>query len=157
MILRIAMLGVVVLTALQAQQAGVKAANTKSAQKKATSQKSAPLAVGIPAGAREIEPNTYAYTDKDGKKWIYRRTPFGIVRIEDKPQPKPAEDATHDVKVTEDGDVLHFESQTPFGPAKWSRKKTELDDSERAAWERALKRQSSSAPEGQRKANKEVK
>ena len=30
------------------------------------------------------------YTDAQGKKWIYRKTPFGVSRMEDKPDTRPA-------------------------------------------------------------------
>src|SRR5215470_16679683 len=40
----------------------------------------------IPKGAVETEPGTFRYTDTDGKKWIYRKTPFGVARLEDKPE-----------------------------------------------------------------------
>ena len=39
------------------------------------------------------------------------------------------------VKIIEDGDSLKFEREGPFGTYKWSKKKTELSDQEKAAWE----------------------
>jgi hypothetical protein len=61
------------------------AVDKPAAQKPATpAAKAAPKAVEIPAGAVETDPGTFTYTDPQGKKWIYRKTPFGVVRMEDK-------------------------------------------------------------------------
>jgi hypothetical protein len=46
------------------------------------------------------------------------------------------------VKVTEEGDSLRFERPSPFGVRKWTRKKTELTEMEKAAWELAKTGQS---------------
>jgi hypothetical protein len=92
--------------------------------------------VEIPAGAVKSEDGSYHYTDpKTGKKWVYRQTPFGIARAEDKPVEKTPE-VVPEMKVTEDGDSLRFERPGPFGTYKWQRKKTDLNDTEKAAWER---------------------
>lgn len=91
----------------------------------------------IPAGAVETEPGFFRYIDSAGKKWVYRRTPFGVARWEDKPDdtPKltPFEDNT---KAFAEGDGVRFERTTPFGVSKWVKKKSELDDQERFIWER---------------------
>jgi hypothetical protein len=91
----------------------------------------------IPAGAVETQPGFYSYTDPAGKKWIYRGTPFGMTRWEDKPadaaKSTPFEDST---KSFEQGDAVRFERATPFGVAKWVKKKSDLDDEERFIWER---------------------
>jgi hypothetical protein len=100
--------------------------------------------VEIPKGAVETEPGTFRYTDPAGKKWIYRKTPWGVARMEDKPadntaaapQAAPA-DTTAGIKVTEEGSVIHFERPGPFGAYRWQKKESELDDSERAALERS--------------------
>src|SRR5580700_7395095 len=42
--------------------------------------KQAPAARGIPKDAAETTPGFYRWTDKDGKVWTYRRTPFGVTR-----------------------------------------------------------------------------
>jgi hypothetical protein len=103
-------------------------------------------AITIPAGAVEIEPYTYSYTDSNGKKWIYRKTPFGVARMEDKGV--SAEDAKNAqqerarlievTKAVEDGDSVRFERSSPFGTSHWQQKKTELNDVERAVWDREL-------------------
>jgi hypothetical protein len=92
----------------------------------------------IPAGAVETVPGSYRWTDKEGTVWIYRRTPFGIQRYDEKYEsvanPKPNVDA---IKVTEDGETLRFERTGPFGVQRWQRNKSELTDVERAAWEKS--------------------
>jgi hypothetical protein len=96
----------------------------------------------IPAGAVEREPGTFYYTDKQGKKWIYRKTPFGIARYDEKalepdPRlPKPVDESAY-WKVTEQGDIVKFERPGPFGVYKWEKKKSELDEKERAALKKA--------------------
>ena len=89
----------------------------------------------IPAGAVQSADGTWRYTDAQGKHWCYRRTPFGISKYEDKPAVPAAEPRTARIKATEDGDQVRFERPGPFGPYRWTRKKTELDATERAAWE----------------------
>ncbi len=37
----------------------------------------------VPAGAVRIDSLTHRYVDESGKAWIYRQTPFGVVRYED--------------------------------------------------------------------------
>jgi hypothetical protein len=100
--------------------------------------------VEIPKDAVETEPGTFHYTDAAGKKWIYRKTPWGVARVEDKPtdttaaaSQQPAADTTASIKVTEEGDTIHFERPGPFGAYKWQKKISELDETERAALERS--------------------
>ncbi len=117
----------------------------------------------VPKGATEIEPGVHRHTDASGKTYIYRKTPFGIVKSlepakeangEDKAEKvKPSETQTPFgpvkttpqvdlLKATERGDVIEFERASPFGPYKWKKNKNDLTPTERAAWDRA--RQSSS-------------
>ena len=44
---------------------------------------------------------------------------------------------TTTITATEDGDTIRFERAGPFGVYKWQKKKSELADDERAAWERS--------------------
>ena len=82
----------------------------------------------VPAGAAEIRPGTFRFVDSDGKAWLYRKTPFGVVRKADS---QPAATTT----ASEDGDTIRFERHTPFGIDKWQKKKSELNATERAIWE----------------------
>lgn len=98
----------------------------------------------LPAGAKEIAPGVWRYTDARGNIWTYRRTPFGFIKSgeQESAEPKAAE-APAEMRAVEDGDQIRFERPTPFGLVRWTRKKTELNDVERAAWEREQKRQTS--------------
>jgi hypothetical protein len=98
-----------------------------------------PAELTLPAGAKQVDVGTYTFTDAQGKKWIYRKTPFGLARLEDKPiEPSAAPAASGDkIVATEDGDTIRFERPGPFGVYKWQKKKSELADDEKAAWERS--------------------
>jgi hypothetical protein len=126
---------------------------------------SAQTTAGIPEGSTEVKPGTYRFVDKDKKVWIYRKTPFGLQKSEEKPAAdgdltrKPdvpaAPSQQHDpdrtatpfgeskapaaglpaTKVTEVGDSLRFERPSPFGVYRWTRKKTELTADEKKLWD----------------------
>jgi hypothetical protein len=92
--------------------------------------------MAIPSDAVLGEDGDYRYTDPQGKKWIYRKTPFGITRLEDSPERAAAKAAAANgagIKATEDGDIVRFERLGPFGMWKWQKKKSDLDDTEKAA------------------------
>ena|ERR1035438_3689005 len=92
----------------------------------------------IPAEAVQGDDGDYHYTDPQGKKWIYRKTPFGVARMEDTPERSAGKTAAANgagIKATEDGDIVRFERQGPFGLWKWEKKKSELDATEKAALE----------------------
>jgi hypothetical protein len=82
----------------------------------------------VPAGAVEIRPGSYRFVDSDGKAWVYRKTPFGVVRAAESQTAAPT-------TAKEDGDTIRFERPTPFGVDKWQKKKSELNSNERAIWE----------------------
>jgi hypothetical protein len=92
----------------------------------------------IPAGAKQVEPNLYRFTDSDGKTWNYRQTPFGISKWEEKsspaaqPAPESSQAKSVPVAVTDLGDSYRFEKKTPFGESTWTRKKSELTDEEKS-------------------------
>jgi hypothetical protein len=90
----------------------------------------------IPATAVLGADGDFHYTDAQGKNWIYRKTPFGVTRLEDSPERTAAQAAAASgagIKATEDGDVVHFERKGPFGLWKWDKKKSDLDEGEKAA------------------------
>ena len=139
-----------------ASQSGAPATDTKSTPAKSTAAKATnqpskaskaktpvppkPKAVQqapvttIPKGATQVEPNLYRATDSNGKTWMYRQTPFGLSKWEDTgaaaQQPPPAQ--SEPVAITDLGDSIRFEKKTPFGATKWTRKKSELTDEEKA-------------------------
>jgi hypothetical protein len=111
----------------------------------------------IPAGAKQVEPNLYRYTDSSGKTWNYRQTPFGISKWEETAasaqpaaqaappaSPAPTEAKSEPVVVTDLGDSYRFEKKTPFGASTWIRKKSELNENEKAL--AAQQSQSSTTP-----------
>ena len=105
----------------------------------------------VPAGAVKVDRLTHRHTDADGKTWIYRRTPFGLVRYEadeNETAAKPAEpkrpSSSTLLRAIDEGDSVRFEKQTPFGIHRWVRKKTDLNDEERAAYAEALKKKKKS-------------
>lgn len=111
------------------------------AQKKTTPPKPAPSsqaeAPRIPDGAKQVEPYLFSYTDPQGKKWLYRQTPFGVVKWEDKPASNaPVVDNTPAPVITDLGDSVRFQYKTPFGEQKLVRKKSELTDDEKALIQR---------------------
>ena len=113
--------------------AGLSLAQSKdpaTTQKTAASEAFAPA--GVPKGATRVEANLYRFTDAQGKTWLYRQTPFGISKWEDKPaeQTTVAEKPTAVIKDL--GDRMEFQRQTPFGMSKWTTKKTELSEEEKA-------------------------
>lgn len=107
-------------------------------KKKATaSPEPPPPATVVPKEAQQIEPYTWRYTDRQGQNWIYRKTPFGLVRFPEPPAgPKPAEVIPEGMTAAEEGDSIRFERRTPFGMHRWTRKKTELTSLEQQVWER---------------------
>ena len=115
--------------------AALGAQTRKNTDKQAAPAKHEVPKVEIPKDAVKMPDGSYHYTDPKGKKWIYRSTPFGVARVEDVPRPEPPPQEIY-IKATEDGDRIHFERTTPFGVHKWDRKKSELDEVEKAAWER---------------------
>jgi hypothetical protein len=99
-----------------------------------------PAELTLPAGAKQVDLATYTFTDAQGKKWIYRKTPFGLARLEDKgveATTAPAAASGDGITAREDGDTIRFERPGPFGTYKWRKKKSELADDEKAAWERS--------------------
>src|SRR5260370_26896532 len=96
--------------------------------------------MAIPAGATRSEDGDFHYTDPQGKKWIYRMTPFGVARLEEKSEAQTntlAADKAAGITAIEEGDKVRFERQGPFGVWKWEKKKSELDAIETAALQKA--------------------
>jgi hypothetical protein len=90
-----------------------------------------PQAMAIP---KDAVPNpdgiSYVYTDKEGKRWVYVKTPFGVTRspASDTPVSGPDLNAT---KAIDKGDTVRFERPGPFGTMSWEKKKADLTDDER--------------------------
>ena len=86
---------------------------------------------------------------KDGKKYVQRQTPFGVAKVEDKGDEQAA-----NMRAFEEGDNIRFERPTPFGVARWVRKKSELNEMERAAWERERRKPAEKQPAKEEKREK---
>ena len=107
---------------------------------KQTNKTTAPAAPAIPKDAVQTAPGYYRWTDKDGKVWTYRQTPFGVKRW-----PAASEAQTiaankpdgweQRMTAVEEGDSVRFERTTPFGKRTWVRKKTDLTETERKVWD----------------------
>ncbi len=77
--------------------------------------------------------------DAKGKVSVSNPSPFGVSKVEERGKPSAvasAEDPAQSIKTKDLGDRVQFERSTPFGPSRWERKKSELTEIERAAWER---------------------
>ena len=98
-----------------------------------------PPAVTIPAGAVEGADGSFHYTDAQGKKWVYRNTPFGVAKAEDKVLPAPVAQEDTTTTATDAGDSVHFEKPSPFGTVRWNKKKSDLDANELSIWNRQKK------------------
>lgn len=124
----------------------VLAAASVVAQHTAPAPKSAPAkTVEPPAGAVKIDSNTYRWKDSSGRSWMYRKTPFGWARIDETAEAeaervagtqsraqKPVE-----IRAFDEGEIVRFEKQGPFGVYSWKRKKTELLPEETQALDKA--------------------
>jgi len=108
--------------------------------------------IAIPAGAVEVAPYTFHYTDPKGKAWVYRQTPFGISRTEDKPVLPDDAKKTQEAKdqlvqstsAAEVGDSIRFVRNSPFGRTEWQKKKTDLNEVEQTVWNRELAKRGAS-------------
>ena len=114
-----------------------KAVAAKTASKPAPS-KPAP-ALTIPADAERVGEHEFRKREADGKVYIYRRTPFGVARMEETAvqQSSPSTSVAEEpVQVVEEGDTVRFERKGPFGKNVWTRKKSELNAEERSLLEK---------------------
>jgi len=128
---------ITICAALLLALAGLRAAEPEPKKKP----RPAPPPLTLPAKAVQVDANTYTFTDEHGKKWIYRRTPFGLTRFEPRDttavdQENVKKDSAY-INAFDDGEFVRFERPGPFGVYKWKQKKTELSPVERAAWDRA--------------------
>ena len=128
------------------------AANAKPAAK-ATTKKApaAPAASVLPEGAVEVSPNTFTYTDKEGKKWIYRRMPWGYSKAPAAAEAAPSA-AMPATQVTDQGDSVKFVRPGPFGNYTWVKSKTDLDEGEKGifeAWQKKVE-QAKAAPDAKK-------
>ena len=116
------------------------AVGMSAAPAKKTVKKAAPVAqpaeTQIPSGATPTDDGSFRYTDAAGKKWLYRNTPFGVSKVEDKPAVPVTQRVDETIKATEDGDTVRFEKTSPFGVTKWQKKRAALTAEEQAVLDR---------------------
>jgi hypothetical protein len=97
----------------------------------------------IPANAERIDGSHFRAKDDKGVTWDYTKTPFGVVKYKAAAEAKAAsvpEASSPDVpnwKVKDLGDSVRFEKPTPFGPSVWTKKKSDLDQTEKLALAKA--------------------
>ena len=122
------MKSVIAAVMLIAAAIGAQADDDTKAKKKAAP---APQALTIPKNAvPRPDGLSYTWTDKQGKRWVYAKTPFGIMKF-------PASDAavsapdSSTTKVIDKGDTVRFERPSPFGTVSWEKNKSDLTDDER--------------------------
>ncbi len=95
-------------------------------------------ALTLPKDAVKLEAFTYRWKDEQGKVWIYRETPFGLVRYEEaaanaRQVPEETQPA---LLAFDEGERVRFERLTPFGKQRWYRNKSELSGEEAEAFQR---------------------
>lgn len=94
-----------------------------------------PTGFTIPAGAKQVEPGLFRWTDPNGKTWMYRTTPFGVSRWAASEEDTKLEAVAKNTTAVEQGDSIKFERVTPFGKRTWVVKKTDMDETEQAIWD----------------------
>ncbi len=115
--------------------------DTKSSDTKAKKVTKVPDSPTIPPDATPVGDGSFRYVDKNGKKWIYRNTPFGVSKSEERPAAQAVQQVADDPTKSEDaGDSVKFTRPTPFGAKVWTKKKTELDAYEKSIWDRDRKK-----------------
>jgi hypothetical protein len=126
--------GLVFTAAGQSTTTDNKNSETKKSETKKTTRTPDPPT--IPRDATPVGDGSFRYVDKDGKKWIYRATPFGVSKAEERPAPAVQRIEDDPAKSEDQGDSVRFSRPTPFGAKVWTKKKSELDSYEKSIWER---------------------
>ena len=78
---------------------------------------------------------SYTWTDKDGKKWSYAKTPFGIMKFPKTDEPAQSGADLSSAKAIDKGDSVRFERPGPFGTISWEKKKTDLTADEQKLYD----------------------
>lgn len=104
-------------------------------------QEAAQPASVLPKNARQISAGVWEATEADGTVSRYQATPWGgIMKVQGlRTTPGPAgirPDPIDRTTAVEDGDSIRFEKPGPLVLYTWTTRKSELNDEERAVWER---------------------
>jgi hypothetical protein len=102
-----------------------------------------PKQIQVPKDAEQVSPGVFRHTDKSGKVWIYRNTPFGLSKFEDTaPEEKPATPAGKagsaggDAQKTPFGEVRNQKSPAA-APTAGSGISKAIDDGDTVRFERS--------------------
>jgi hypothetical protein len=95
---------------------------------------SKPKAVEIPKDAVARPDGTYAWKDKQGKSWVFARTPFGVMKTAAQSEATETP-AIANAKAIDAGEKVRFETATPFGVVRREKNKADLTDDERRLYE----------------------
>ena len=114
----------------------------------AVAQSSPKPPAGVPANAKMVDEVTWRAVDGQGKAWMYKRTPFGMMKSPELSTPEQQKrdgvgDPLEGMSVKEDGDSLKFSRPGPFGVYTWTKKKNDLNADEKVVWERSQKAKTS--------------
>jgi hypothetical protein len=105
------------------------------ARKAAPAAKKSPWPEGVPADATKLSAFEWRHVDKQGKAWIYKKTPFSVAKLPEAEYYATAPSSTPPAagaEVKDLGDSFEFTKKTPFNTARWVKKKTDLDEGEKA-------------------------
>jgi hypothetical protein len=112
--------------------AAVCAQATQKKSDKTTTTSTSTSVSSVPKDAVKNADGTWSYSDKQGRKWLYVSTPFGIMKTDvTDAESRPAQPLSAATKVIDKGDSVRFEQPGPFGPIAWEKKKSDLTDQER--------------------------
>jgi hypothetical protein len=112
--------------------AAVCAQATPKKSTKTTTNPAPAAAPSIPKDAVKNADGNWNYTDKQGRKWVYVKTPFGVMKTDvTDAESRPEPPLSANTKVIDKGDSVRFEQPGPFGPIAWEKKKSDLTDRER--------------------------
>jgi hypothetical protein len=103
---------------------------------------------GVPTNATMVDEITWRAVDSQGKAWMYKQTPFGMMKSPELSTPEQQKrdgvgDKLAGMTVKEEGDTLKFSRPGPFGVYNWTKKKNDLNEDEKAVWERSQKAKTS--------------
>ncbi|HVW08007.1 MAG TPA: hypothetical protein VHC90_05465 [Bryobacteraceae bacterium] len=133
-VLTIALAAVFGLAAQAPAKTTRKATSHKATAKATVAKTSTPKAVEIPKDAVARPDGTYSWTDKQGKNWVFAKTPFGVMKTA--AESSSTETPTiANAKAIDAGDKVRFETSTPFGVISREKNKTDLTDEERKLYE----------------------
>ncbi len=136
--------GLVFTAAGQSTSPDSKASDTKTSDTKKVTKVPEPFT--IPKDATPLPDGSFRYVDQDGKKWIYRATPFGVSKAEERPVAPVVDRIEDDTTKSEDlGDSVRFTRPTPFGPKVWVTKKSDFSSYEKSIFDRDSKKSASPA------------